>query len=737
MNNTPQSELTDKETLIASRIARAVYRQLLDWCKRTGAVPLAGVLPPVHYKSPDEISAYRLEVLAQKAPDMGDKAIVRARELLPSHTEIKPHQLTLLIRNTADLKNLIQVMFRLNSGEAKPEHLKIRQAAAFNALKSLNELTDRLNSIEQERQSHCNRNGVQFCVGQVVQHKDERWRGVVGDWSRSRPNDEGNAEGGLSQKTSLTTKDYSMAFAENSTEQHASGNASNVESNDGNVFYNIILDAGDATSMGSPSGWTRCSQRDLEAVQDEHLMRIRSGHIPEKFARFDPESKLFVPTELHTHQYPKDQPQAKVVGDLSTPVQELCTDLVAGVQELASRMNRFVLDETSCPAERNLHVLSAVQERMRALKEGDVLSSEQKLVGGMDHISPLTLAAQHLRELLGIYLEIAEVNQKREASMKVKENIKYDVGDVVYHTYFGFRGVVVGWDEKPIFDVRHWDGLQHVDNPQDKPFYHIVPDENDCIEAFGAPRGVRYVCEDNLMDCPEGRRSIKVDLDVGWKRSDSDVYTAPHTLRYQYGSDPEDDGATERCLYRIQNEMYNWHLAAQSTTAEDVIAQKLSMANLYSLLQNVENQVDAYAVQETIKEMRKAHVQKETQSKLECGISFLVGGDGKEAMEVYKELVEDDPNYAEAWNRLATCQFMLGDNEASLESTKKALELEPNHVQALSGLGLIYFEEGEYKEAAQAFRKSAALDPWSLVATKLSLTVDLMNRVIFREELSN
>jgi hypothetical protein len=47
-------------------------------------------------------------------------------------------------------------------------------------------------------------------------------------------------------------------------------------------------------------------------------------------------------------------------------------------------------------------------------------------------------------------------------------------------------------------DVSNWDGLADVENPNEKPFYHIYPDVNDSISAFGSPRSFRYVCQDNL-----------------------------------------------------------------------------------------------------------------------------------------------------------------------------------------------------------------------------------------------
>eukprot|EP00957_Ditylum_brightwellii_P045869 3479446-Ditylum_brightwellii.AAC.1 len=62
-------------------------------------------------------------------------------------------------------------------------------------------------------------------------------------------------------------------------------------------------------------------------------------------------------------------------------------------------------------------------------------------------------------------------------------------------------------------DVRRWDGVQEIENPMEKPFYHVIPDPNDCIRVFGGERSTRYVCEDNLELCPKADRNISIDME--------------------------------------------------------------------------------------------------------------------------------------------------------------------------------------------------------------------------------
>ena len=100
--------------------------------------------------------------------------------------------------------------------------------------------------------------------------------------------------------------------------------------------------------------------------------------------------------------------------------------------------------------------------------------------------------------LYNFHVKINSLLWSRKKHLEHKQKIKYNLGDIVRHKNYDYKGVVVAWDHKPSVDVRGWDGVQHIDNPQNQPFYHVVPDTNDCIRTFGAPRSFRYVCQENL-----------------------------------------------------------------------------------------------------------------------------------------------------------------------------------------------------------------------------------------------
>lgn len=75
-------------------------------------------------------------------------------------------------------------------------------------------------------------------------------------------------------------------------------------------------------------------------------------------------------------------------------------------------------------------------------------------------------------------------------------------------------------------------------------------------------------------------------------------------------------------------------------------------------------------------------------------------------------LVEDYPDYSEAWNMRATAHFLRGAYEQSLSDIEAALELEPRHFGAMAGRALIFHTLGKRDEALEAIRQALDIHPW-------------------------
>lgn len=100
---------------------------------------------------------------------------------------------------------------------------------------------------------------------------------------------------------------------------------------------------------------------------------------------------------------------------------------------------------------------------------------------------------------------------------------------------------------------------------------------------------------------------------------------------------------------------------------------------------------------------------------------LLDAGQVAEAELVLNELIENQPDFAEAWNRRAFLYYTTGKYQQSLIDCQKVIAIIPVHFGALHGMGLCYSALGEYQKAIQAFRRALEIQPFSLINQKLIL----------------
>ena len=84
------------------------------------------------------------------------------------------------------------------------------------------------------------------------------------------------------------------------------------------------------------------------------------------------------------------------------------------------------------------------------------------------------------------------------------------------------------------------------------------------------------------------------------------------------------------------------------------------------------------------------------------------------AVRFFNNLINEDPDFAEAWNKRATVYFMMGDFDKSMQDIIKTLELEPRHFGALDGMGLIFIHQGQYQQAIDVYDKMLEIFPFSI-----------------------
>ena len=84
------------------------------------------------------------------------------------------------------------------------------------------------------------------------------------------------------------------------------------------------------------------------------------------------------------------------------------------------------------------------------------------------------------------------------------------------------------------------------------------------------------------------------------------------------------------------------------------------------------------------------------------------------AIRFFNKLIEEDPNFAEGWNKRATVHFMMGNFDQSMQDIIKTLELEPRHFGALDGMGLIFIHQGQFQQALDVYDKMLEIFPFSV-----------------------
>ena len=101
--------------------------------------------------------------------------------------------------------------------------------------------------------------------------------------------------------------------------------------------------------------------------------------------------------------------------------------------------------------------------------------------------------------------------------------------------------------------------------------------------------------------------------------------------------------------------------------------------------------------------------------------TLLQEGNSAEAEATLTALVQDQPDFAEAWNRRAVLYYTQGHYQQAIADCETVLRLNLVHFGALHGLGLCHAVLGNYPAAIEAFRKATAIQPYALANQRLLL----------------
>lgn len=138
------------------------------------------------------------------------------------------------------------------------------------------------------------------------------------------------------------------------------------------------------------------------------------------------------------------------------------------------------------------------------------------------------------------------------------------------------------------------------------------------------------------------------------------------------------------------------------------------LETLFDQLHKATSNDEAAPLEATIWQIWTEHANPACSALMERGINEINGGNLNAALATYTQLIELAPDFAEAWNKRATVQYLLQNFAASELDIRKTLELEPFHFGALSGRGLVKLGQRDFEGARNAFHAALEVDPQML-----------------------
>jgi tetratricopeptide (TPR) repeat protein len=93
------------------------------------------------------------------------------------------------------------------------------------------------------------------------------------------------------------------------------------------------------------------------------------------------------------------------------------------------------------------------------------------------------------------------------------------------------------------------------------------------------------------------------------------------------------------------------------------------------------------------------------------GIRLMEADQYTEALQVFDQIIDRTPGFAEGYNKRATLYYLMLEFEKSIVDIHKTLELNPVHFGALSGMGLCYLGLDEPRQALEWFERAVAVNP--------------------------
>ena len=142
---------------------------------------------------------------------------------------------------------------------------------------------------------------------------------------------------------------------------------------------------------------------------------------------------------------------------------------------------------------------------------------------------------------------------------------------------------------------------------------------------------------------------------------------------------------------------------------------------LFDQLKKTINASVAFEIEIKIWQIWSTHPTKNELTKsLAIGSKLMSNGKLQSAYDIFSEIINSEPNWAEGWNKRATVLYLMGKYENSLNDIKTVLKLENRHFGALSGQALVYIKLNHYEKAIASYKEAQKIYP-SIESSKIMI----------------
>ena len=172
--------------------------------------------------------------------------------------------------------------------------------------------------------------------------------------------------------------------------------------------------------------------------------------------------------------------------------------------------------------------------------------------------------------------------------------------------------------------------------------------------------------------------------------------------------------------------IFLFFIFSTSLFADDTYQKKID--KLFIQLKSAIDFENSKKIEDKIWKLWVTHPSKNSLTKLLAdGSSAMMDNKLETAYDKFTEVIELDPNWAEAWNKRATVLYLMGKFEQSQADIDKVLELEKRHFGALSGQGLVQTALNNYQKAIDSYIEAHKVHPY--MKSPLIMIEKLQNQI--------